>query len=267
MSAVFPPLDDGFTPVPDREIAQLRVPPHSIEAESSVLGGLLLAFTPCVLPMLPILAGIIARQHTSSSMRGFLLALCYVLGVATTYALTGALVGALGAQANLPLWFQHPLVTGTFAAFFLALALSLFGLFELRLPHALHHRLDTLSNLLEDPRIGLLFMIPGVDETLRVNGTARLRDEPLYTDFFTAERQRPKIVIEVRVAEAYLHCSKAFMRSRLWQADAQVDRSVLPSMNQMIHDQIGLATEPETHAAMLQRYRAQLAQEQQLGDA
>ena len=101
-----------------------------------------------------------------------------------------------------------------------------------------NNRLDTLSNLLEDPRIGLLFMIPGVDETLRVNGTARLRDEPLYTDFFTAERQRPKIVIEVRVAEAYLHCSKAFMRSRLWSVDAQVDRAQLPTMGQMIHDQM-----------------------------
>ncbi|RLJ37205.1 pyridoxamine 5'-phosphate oxidase family protein [Acidovorax sp. 106] len=130
-----------------------------------------------------------------------------------------------------------------------------------------NNRLDTLTNLLADPRIGLLFMIPGVDETLRVNGTARLREETAFTDLFAAERQRPRLVIEVRVAEAYLHCSKAFMRSRLWQADAQVDRSVLPSMNQMIHDQIGLATEPETHAAMLQRYRAQLAQEQQLGDA
>ncbi|MFN3437278.1 MAG: MSMEG_1061 family FMN-dependent PPOX-type flavoprotein [Acidovorax sp.] len=130
-----------------------------------------------------------------------------------------------------------------------------------------NNRLDTLSNLLEDPRIGLLFMIPGVDETLRVNGTARLRDEALYTDFFTAERQRPKIVIEVRVAEAYLHCSKAFMRSRLWSADAQVDRAQLPTMGQMLHDQMGLATEPESQVAMLQRYRAQLAQEQQLGDA
>ena len=130
-----------------------------------------------------------------------------------------------------------------------------------------NNRLDTLENLLADPRIGLLFMVPGVDETLRVNGTARLRDEAAFTDLFASERQRPKLVIEVQVAEAYLHCSKAFMRSRLWHADAQVDRSVLPSMNQMIHDQIGLATEPETHAAMLQRYRAQLAQEQQLGDA
>jgi thiol:disulfide interchange protein DsbD len=107
--------------------------------------GLLLAFTPCVLPMLPILAGIIARQHTSSSWRGFLLALFYVLGVATTYALTGAVVGMLGAQANLPLWFQHPLIIATFAVFFGALALSLFGLFELKLPQALHLHLDALS--------------------------------------------------------------------------------------------------------------------------
>ncbi|MNV14598.1 hypothetical protein D3C71_1052860 [compost metagenome] len=71
----------------------------------------------------------------------------------------------------------------------------------------------------------------------------------------------------MRVAEAYLHCSKAFMRSRLWSADAQVDRAQLPTMGQMIHDQMGLATEPESQVAMLQRYRAQLAQEQQLGDA
>ena len=138
----------------------------------------------------------------------------------------------------------------------------------LLLPDAVgNNRLDTLGNLLDDPRIGLVFLIPGVDETLRVNGTARLRDEAIYTDFFIAERQRPKLVIEVRVAEAYLHCPKALMRSRLWSADAQVDRAVLPTLGQMIHDQLGLDTEPESQVAMLQRYRAQMAQEQQLGDA
>lgn len=130
-----------------------------------------------------------------------------------------------------------------------------------------NNRLDTLANLLQDPRIGLLFLVPGVDETLRVNGTARLRDEALFTDFFARERQRPKLVIEVRVTEAYLHCSKAFMRSRLWQAEAQVHRSVLPTLGEMIHDQMGVATVPESQVAMLERYRAQLAQEQQLGDA
>lgn len=128
-----------------------------------------------------------------------------------------------------------------------------------------NNRLDTLTNLLADPRIGMLFMIPGVDETLRVNGMARLRDEPAFTDIFAATGQRPRLVIEVRVAEAYLHCSKAFMRSRLWRTEAQVDRSVLPSMNEMIHAQLGLHTPPETAAAMAQRYRAQLEQERQAG--
>ena len=130
-----------------------------------------------------------------------------------------------------------------------------------------NNRLDTLTNLLDDPRIGLLFMIPGVDETLRINGTARLRDEPLFTQLFATERQRPKLVIEVQVREAYLHCSKALMRSQLWSADAQVERGALPTLNEMIHDQMGLATTPESQLAMLQRYRAQLAQELQLGDA
>lgn len=130
-----------------------------------------------------------------------------------------------------------------------------------------NNRLDTLSNLLDDPRIGLLFLIPGVDETLRINGTARLRDEAVYTDFFAAERRRPPLVIEVQVAEVYLHCPKALMRSRLWAADAQVDRSVLPTLGEMIRDAMGATTPPESQLAMLQRYRAQLAEEQQLGDA
>jgi predicted pyridoxine 5'-phosphate oxidase superfamily flavin-nucleotide-binding protein len=113
----------------------------------------------------------------------------------------------------------------------------------------------------------LLFVIPGVDETLRINGTAQLRDEPAFTDLFTTERQRPKLVIEVRVAEAYLHCSKAFMRSRLWKADAQVERTALPTMGQMIHDQMGLATAPESQSEMLARYQAQLDEEQVVGRA
>jgi PPOX class probable FMN-dependent enzyme len=128
-----------------------------------------------------------------------------------------------------------------------------------------NNRLDTLSNLLADPRIGLIFMIPGVDETLRINGTAQLREETEFSDLFTAERQRPKLVIEVRVAEAYLHCSKAFMRSRLWHADAKVARSVLPTMGQMIHDQTGVASAPESQAEMLARYQAQLDLEQKVG--
>lgn len=125
-----------------------------------------------------------------------------------------------------------------------------------------NNRLDSLSNLLRDPRIGLLFMVPGINETLRVNGTAKLRDEGHYTALFAGPHFHPKLVIEVQVQEAYLHCAKALMRSRLWQAEAQVARNVLPTMNQMIHAQIGMAAPSETQEQMEHRYRVQIAAEQ-----
>lgn len=125
-----------------------------------------------------------------------------------------------------------------------------------------NNRLDTLENLLADPRVALLFLVPGVDETLRVNGTARLRDEAEFVDAFAHERQRPKLVIEVAVREAYLHCAKAFMRSQLWQPASWGPRDALPSMGQMIRDQIGGGFTGETEAQTLARYRAQLAEEQ-----
>ncbi|MEG3002952.1 MAG: pyridoxamine 5'-phosphate oxidase family protein [Comamonas sp.] len=125
-----------------------------------------------------------------------------------------------------------------------------------------NNRLDSLSNLLRDPRIGLLFMVPGINETLRVNGTAKLRDEGHYTALFAGPHFHPKLVIEVQVQEAYLHCAKALMRSKLWQAEAQVARTVLPTMNQMIHAQIGMAAPTETQEQMEHRYRVQLAAEQ-----
>lgn len=125
-----------------------------------------------------------------------------------------------------------------------------------------NNRLDSLSNLLTDARIALLFLLPGVDETLRVNGTAKLRDEARFIDVFEGERQRPKLVIEIEVREAYLHCAKALMRSRLWQAEAQIARSTLPTLNQMIHDQMGLSAAPEPQADMVARYQQQILQEQ-----
>ena len=125
-----------------------------------------------------------------------------------------------------------------------------------------NNRLDSLSNLLRDPRVGLLFMVPGINETLRVNGQAKLRDEGHYTALFAGPHFHPKLVIEVQVQEAYLHCAKALMRSRLWQAEAQVARNVLPTMNQMIHAQIGLAAPTESQEQMEHRYRVQIAAEQ-----
>ena len=125
-----------------------------------------------------------------------------------------------------------------------------------------NNRLDSLSNLIDDPRLGLLFFVPGFDETLRVNGTAQLRDEAHYTALFASDHFRPRLVIEVNVQEAYLHCAKALMRSRLWSAEAQVPRKVMPTLNQMIQSQLGMTTEPESQELMVARYSAMIAAEQ-----
>ena len=121
-----------------------------------------------------------------------------------------------------------------------------------------NNRLDSLENIIRTGRVGLLFLIPGVDETLRVNGTALLSDDPTDIAAATTERRAPKLVIRVGVEAAYLHCAKAFMRSRLWSDEARVDRSVLPTIGEMIAEQTGLAIPLETREAMVARYAADL---------
>lgn len=120
-----------------------------------------------------------------------------------------------------------------------------------------NNRLDSLANLTERPDVGILFMVPGVDETLRVNGTAELRDDPELTGRFEVARRTPTIVIRITVRQAYLHCAKALMRSRLWDPGARIERTELPTMGQMLRDQIG-SGRTETQAEMVERYRGQL---------
>ncbi|MDO8330793.1 MAG: protein-disulfide reductase DsbD [Fluviicoccus sp.] len=107
--------------------------------------GLGLAFTPCVLPMLPIVAGLVARQHAGNARQGFLLALAYGIGVACSYGTLGALISLFGGQANLALWLQHPAVLVVFSLLFAVLALASFDVFHLQLPSAAQHHLDALS--------------------------------------------------------------------------------------------------------------------------
>ncbi len=103
--------------------------------------GLLLSFTPCVLPMIPILAGVIAGQENPSRWRSGWLAICYVAGTIVTYALAGWLAGATGTQ--LQAHFQNPWVIGFICALLLALAASLFGAFKIQLPSSIQTRLNT----------------------------------------------------------------------------------------------------------------------------
>jgi hypothetical protein len=121
-----------------------------------------------------------------------------------------------------------------------------------------NNRLDTLTNILANPAVGLIFFIPGIEETLRVNGMAEIRDDDALTDRFEVRGKRPATVLVISLGEAYLHCAKALMRSRLWSDDVRVERSVLPSMGQMLKDQIGLAEEPESQDIMRERYSGQL---------
>ncbi len=109
------------------------------------LGGLGLSLTPCVLPMVPILSGIIGTQGKNvTTLRAFLLALVYVLGMALTYAAAGAIFALAGKQAQAA--FQSPWLIGTFAALFAFLSLPMFGLFELQMPSFIQTRLANISN-------------------------------------------------------------------------------------------------------------------------
>ena len=97
-----------------------------------------------------------------------------------------------------------------------------------------NNRLDSLRNIIDDPRVGLLFLIPGVGETLRVNGRASLIVEPDVLAEFEVRGRRPSLVMEVTVGSAYYHCSKAVIRSDLWNPDAWGDPAEAPTCGQMI---------------------------------
>jgi len=107
--------------------------------------GMGLTFTPCVLPMMPIISSIIAGQDKLTAKRGFILSSVYVLGMALTFALAGVLVGSLGASFNIQIYMQQPWVLSIFAVLFVGLALAMFGLYELRLPRFIQDPLDNLN--------------------------------------------------------------------------------------------------------------------------
>jgi PPOX class probable FMN-dependent enzyme len=101
-----------------------------------------------------------------------------------------------------------------------------------------NRRLDSLRNILTQPQVGMLFLVPGANETIRLNGTARIvRDAP-YADRLTVRGVRPELTIEVRVAELYMHCAKAFKRSALWESDSWPDRADVPSGGELLRSQV-----------------------------
>ncbi|MBH0236968.1 pyridoxamine 5'-phosphate oxidase family protein [Methylobrevis albus] len=121
-----------------------------------------------------------------------------------------------------------------------------------------NNRLDNLANVFANPGVGLLFLVPGIDETLRVHGTAEIRDDAELLARCVADGKPPKTVLVVTVVEAYYQCAKALMRSHLWDPATRIDRASFPSLGQILKDQIAGNTLCETQEEMVERYRETL---------
>ncbi|MCE7029176.1 pyridoxamine 5'-phosphate oxidase family protein [Jiella avicenniae] len=120
-------------------------------------------------------------------------------------------------------------------------------------------RLDTFENVIANPMVGLLFLIPGMDETLRINGRAEIHADPELLDRMAVDGKRPISALVVAADEVYFHCAKAFMRSQLWNPDTLIDRKTMPTLGAILKDQIGLADETNAIDQALDRgYRASL---------
>jgi PPOX class probable FMN-dependent enzyme len=100
-----------------------------------------------------------------------------------------------------------------------------------------NNRADTMQNILANPNIGILFLIPGIEDTLRLNGKAEIIDDPEALAPAAVNGKPPKLGIRVKVDEVFFHCAKAFRRSKLWDPAAQQDRAILPSLARMVMEQ------------------------------
>jgi len=104
-----------------------------------------------------------------------------------------------------------------------------------------NNRLDTLENIVANPAVGLIFLIPGMDETLRINGEARITVDQGLRETLAAEGKLPATVIVVAIKAVYMHCAKAFMRSQLWRPESWPERASLPTLGQILKDQLALS--------------------------
>ena len=121
-----------------------------------------------------------------------------------------------------------------------------------------NNRIDSFRNIVEGSGcVQLIFFVPGIDETLRVGGTGKLTAEPELLASMVEFGKPPRAVLSIDVREAYFHCGKALMRAKLWAPDIQVERAVMPSISEIVHDQTKL-DQPEPQHVIEARYRTQL---------
>ena len=126
-----------------------------------------------------------------------------------------------------------------------------------------NNRLDSLANIVANPHVGLLFMVPGINETVRVNGTAKIVSDAELRQSFETAGKIPATVIVVTVRDAYFHCAKAFMRGKVWDPNTRVDRGVLPGLGRIVAEQIAgqaisEAEAKQADAVIEQAYRTKL---------
>ncbi len=121
-----------------------------------------------------------------------------------------------------------------------------------------NRQVDTLMNLVERPYVGLVFFVPGLTETLRINGEAEISTDPELLQPLAIKGKLPISVLKVTVEEAFLHCAKALIRARLWNPDAQVERSCFPTYGQVLADQIEGAKATEIDAGEEESARTEL---------
>jgi PPOX class probable FMN-dependent enzyme len=120
-----------------------------------------------------------------------------------------------------------------------------------------NNRIDSFRNIVEGSGLlQMIFFVPGIDETLRVGGRGTLSSDPELMAAMIEFGKPPRAVLRIEVREAYFHCGKALMRSKLWSAE-RVERKVMPSIGEVIHDQTGLG-ERESQEVIYERYKTQL---------
>jgi len=121
-----------------------------------------------------------------------------------------------------------------------------------------NNRVDTLANLVERPGIGLIFFVPGINETLRVNGKAMITTDPALLEPLAVNGKIPRSAILVIAEEIYFHCGKALIRSDLWNPDKQIRRSDFPSLGRILADQIGGISAEESERYTAESYQTRL---------
>jgi len=122
-----------------------------------------------------------------------------------------------------------------------------------------NNRLDSLANVLGNPEVGMIFFVPGLGETLRVNGRAEIVADTAVLDGMAVAGKPPTSALRIAVREAYLHCAKAVIRAKLWSDDYKIDRSAFPSLGRMVAEQVGADDRVEEFdRAIEESYRTRL---------